>query len=135
MATSKARAARRAAVASGDYSKQYNNAARRIGAQTKQQFDVEIDAALQRSKARMQLPTSYDPELIGTLNEPVLDDDYSVYGCYMYVVDGRVTCSDVFGSVRTLKRCELQKGLSADEVRRCDIYGRADRDLLQGFKV
>ena len=42
-------------------------------------------------------------------NENILADDYPVYGDYLYVVDGQVIRSDVFGTVRTCSR-----------VRRCD---------------
>ena len=38
-----------------------------------------------------------------TKEEP-LPDDYPVYGDYLYVCDGRVIRSDVFGTVATLKR-------------------------------
>src|SRR5687768_7521016 len=37
------------------------------------------------------------------LNEPILEDDYPVYGDYLYVADGRVVRSDIFGNVRRLK--------------------------------
>lgn len=53
------------------------------------------------------------------LNEPILEDDYPVYGDYLYVVDGRVVRSDVFGTVRDLKR-----STGGATVRRCDISGR-----------
>jgi len=53
------------------------------------------------------------------LNEPILDDDYPVYGDYLYIADGKVIRSDVFGTVRDLKR-----DLKATEIRRCDMGGR-----------
>ncbi len=53
------------------------------------------------------------------LNESVLSDDYPVYGDYLYVVDGKVTRSNVFGTVRDLKR-----DTGGLEVRRCDIVAR-----------
>lgn len=53
------------------------------------------------------------------LNEPVLSDDYKVYGDYLYVADGKVIRSDVFGTVRDLKR-----STGAKEIRRCDMSGR-----------
>ena len=53
------------------------------------------------------------------LNEPILSDDYRVYGDYLYVADGKVVRSDVFGTVRDLKR-----DLKALEIRRCDMAGR-----------
>lgn len=52
--------------------------------------------------------------------ETVLPDDYPVYGDYLYVCDGRVVRSDVFGTVRDLRR-----DTGATEVRRCDIVGRS----------
>lgn len=53
------------------------------------------------------------------LDEPILPDDYPVYGDYIYVVDGRPVRSDVFGTVRDLKR-----DTGGQEVRRCDLAGR-----------
>lgn len=51
------------------------------------------------------------------LNEPILPDDYPIYGDYLYIVDGKVYRSDWHGiTVRQLKR-----ELGATEVRRCDI--------------
>lgn len=56
------------------------------------------------------------------LNEPILPDDYPIYGDYLYVVDGKVYKSDWHGiTVRQLKAKETFK-----EVRRCDIVGRRD---------
>lgn len=52
-------------------------------------------------------------------NEPVLDDDYPVYGDYVYVADGKPIRSDVFGTVRDLRR-----DTGAKEIRRCDLVGR-----------
>jgi hypothetical protein len=59
------------------------------------------------------------------LEEPILDDDYPVYGNYLYVCDGKVIRSDVFGTVADLKR-DLRSyyKLDAKEIRRCDIAGR-----------
>lgn len=55
------------------------------------------------------------------LNEPVLPDDYPVHGGYLYVADGKVIESDWFDiDVRRLKLL-----LGANEIRRCDIYGRS----------
>lgn len=57
------------------------------------------------------------------LNEPILADDYPVYGDYLYVADGKVYRSDWHGiTVGQLRRHEGFK-----EVRRCDIYGRKRR--------
>lgn len=83
------------------------------------------------TEPEMQVITRYNPGL-GVPNEYVLDDNVlddndSVYGDYMYVVDGRVTRSDVFGKVRDLKRDEISQGRSANEVRRCNIYGRIEK--------
>lgn len=40
------------------------------------------------------------------LNEPILADDYPIYGDYLYVADGRVVRSDWPGGVgRALYRC------------------------------
>jgi hypothetical protein len=55
-----------------------------------------------------------------TLKEPILPDDYPVYGDYLYVADGKVIRSDLHGvTVRHLKH-----NLGATEIRRCDIEGR-----------
>lgn len=62
------------------------------------------------------------------LNEPVLPDDYPVYGGYLYVADGKVIVSDLHGTdVRHLKH-----HLKAKEIRRCDIYGRKALDAAGG---
>jgi hypothetical protein len=54
------------------------------------------------------------------LNEPVLPDDYPIYGDYLYVADGQVYRSDWSGiTVRELKRYE-----KFSEVRRCDMVAR-----------
>jgi len=53
-------------------------------------------------------------------DERVLEDDYPVYGDYLYVADGRVYRSDWHGiTVGQLKRREKFK-----EVRRCNISAR-----------
>lgn len=59
------------------------------------------------------------PPIIPSLDEPILDDGYKVYGDYLYVADGKVIRSDVFGTVRDLKRAT-----GAKEIRRCDMAGR-----------
>ena len=59
------------------------------------------------------------------LNEHLLPDNYQVYADYLYVCDGKVIRSDVFGTVATLKkdlRCFF--GLKAKEIFSCDIKGR-----------
>jgi hypothetical protein len=54
------------------------------------------------------------------LDEPILADDYPIYGDYLYVTDGKVYRSDWHDiTVRQLKAREGFK-----EVRRCDIGGR-----------
>lgn len=55
-----------------------------------------------------------------TLNEPVLPDDYPIYGGYLYVADGRVVMSDLHG----VTAARLKLALGASELRRCDIIGR-----------
>lgn len=51
--------------------------------------------------------------------ETVLDDAYPVYGDYLYVADGKVIRSDVFGTVRHLKA-----DTGAKEIRRCNMAVR-----------
>ncbi len=59
-------------------------------------------------------------------NEEVLEDDYPVYGNYLYVADGRVYMSDWHGiTVGQLKASE-----KFGEVRRCNISAR--RQALVG---
>lgn len=50
------------------------------------------------------------------LNEPVLSDDYPIYGGYFYVVDGKVIVSDWHG----ITAGQLKLRMKANEVRRCD---------------
>lgn len=59
--------------------------------------------------------------------EKLLDDDYPVYGDYFYVVDGRVEVSDVFGTVRDLRRNLIRRGRSANTVSTCNIHARFPR--------
>ena len=54
------------------------------------------------------------------LNENILPDDYPMYGGYLYVVDGKVTASDLHDV--TVKEYKARTG--AKEVRHCDIVGR-----------
>lgn len=54
------------------------------------------------------------------LNEPVLPDDYSVYGGYAYVIDGHVISSNY----HEITVARLKKYTGAKEVRRCDLVGR-----------
>jgi hypothetical protein len=51
--------------------------------------------------------------------EIVLDDDYPVYADYLYVADGKVIKSPLFGLVKDLK-----KRLGVKEVRNCDMFKR-----------
>lgn len=54
------------------------------------------------------------------LNEPILADNYPVYGGYTYVADGKpVVCP-----LGRAKVADLKKELGAKEIRRCDIVGR-----------
>ncbi len=63
-----------------------------------------------------------DPPFLET--ERILDDKYPVFGNYLYVIDGRIEQSDVFGTVRDLRMFIIRQGRTADEVRSCDIFGR-----------
>jgi hypothetical protein len=54
------------------------------------------------------------------LNEPILADDYPIYGDYLYVADGKVVRSDWHG----ITAREFKAHLKAKELRRCDIIGR-----------
>lgn len=57
------------------------------------------------------------------LKEPILPDDYPVYGDYCYVADGKVVTSDWHGiTVR-----EFKVRIGASEIRRCDMFGRQER--------
>ncbi len=54
------------------------------------------------------------------LKERVLEDDYPIYGDYLYVADGVVIRSDWHGiTVR-----ELKHHLNSKEIKNCDIFGR-----------
>lgn len=61
------------------------------------------------------------------LDEPILPDDYPVYGGYLYVVDGEVISSDWHGATVGF----LKHQIGATEIRRCDIIGRQARGLLR----
>jgi hypothetical protein len=54
------------------------------------------------------------------LNEPILPDDYPIYGDYLYVADGKVVRSDWHGI--TAAQFKRREGIT--ELRRCDIVGR-----------
>ena len=54
------------------------------------------------------------------LNEPILPDDYPVYGNYLYVADGKVVRSD-WHEV-TARFFKAKEGVK--ELRRCDMAGR-----------
>lgn len=60
------------------------------------------------------------------LEEPILPDDYPIYGDYLYVADGKVVRSDWHG----ITAAQLKRHLGAAELRRCDIAGR--RALAEG---
>lgn len=53
-------------------------------------------------------------------NERVLEDDYPIYGDYLYVVDGKVYRSDWHG----ITARELRIKLGAKEIRNCDMVVR-----------
>ena len=57
------------------------------------------------------------------LNEPVLPDDYPIYGDYLYVADGKVVRSDWHG----ITAREFKAHIGAKELRRCDLIGRSPR--------
>ena len=130
MATSKARRARRAAGQRGDFIavKQWCDTHNERLTRVLQYEGVIGGHGLPPEPEKQMLVTQYNPDL-GVPGETVMDDGDPVYGDYMYVVDGRVTRSDVFGTVRTLKRDEIEQGRSAGEVRRCNIYGRVEKGL------
>jgi hypothetical protein len=54
------------------------------------------------------------------LNEPILPDDYPIYGDYLYIVDGKVYRSDW----HDITARELKYRLKANEIRRCDAVRR-----------
>lgn len=56
--------------------------------------------------------------------EYVFTDDHPVFGGYAYVVDGRVEYSNVFGTVRDLRRDIIHNNRTANEVRRCNMAKR-----------
>lgn len=64
----------------------------------------------------------------GELDERTLEDDYPVHWDYLYVVDGKVVCSNVKGTVRTLKEDLRSRGWPAQEVTTCDIFGRQKKE-------
>lgn len=58
--------------------------------------------------------------MTGFENEHLLEDDYPVYGDYLYVADGKVYRSDYHGV--TVKYLKAKEGFK--EVRRCNISAR-----------
>ncbi len=60
--------------------------------------------------------------LAKTLNEPILPDDYPIYGDYLYVADGEVIRSEY----HNVSARELKQWMGVTELRRCDITGRAE---------
>jgi len=57
--------------------------------------------------------------------EPILPDDYPVYGDYLYVVDGKPYRSDWHNI--TVKELKAREGFK--EIRRCNIFARRDASL------
>ena len=57
--------------------------------------------------------------------EDILPDDYPVYGDYIYIADGKIIrCDLLSGTVADLKRDLESIGISAKEIRRCDLVER-----------
>jgi hypothetical protein len=54
------------------------------------------------------------------LDEPILPDDYPIYGMYCYVVDGKVIQSDW----HDITVAEYKRRTGASEIRRCDMVAR-----------
>jgi hypothetical protein len=71
------------------------------------------------SEACDEIHTGLSP----SFKERILDDDYPVYGDYLYVITrgdvSKVIRSDVHGTVKDLKR-----DMNADAVRNCDVKSR-----------
>ena len=57
-------------------------------------------------------------------SERVLEDDYPVYYQYVYVADGIVIRSNIYGIILDLKKDLRSIGLEAIEIRNCDIFER-----------
>ena len=64
-------------------------------------------------------------------DESILNDDYLVYAGYLYVVDdvkngikGFVVVSDVFGTVKNLKRQLREVGYKAENIYNCSLSKR-----------
>jgi len=53
-------------------------------------------------------------------NEPILPDDYPIYGGYFYIVDGTVVTSDWHG----ITAKQLAAKFGGTVVRRCDAVKR-----------
>lgn len=67
------------------------------------------------------------------ISEQVLDESFPVYYDYLYVADGKIVRSD-FGDGSTVARLrdDLRKrGLSADAITTCDIFGRKEHQIEQ----
>lgn len=63
--------------------------------------------------------------------EDVLEDDYPVYGDYIYLVDGIITSSNWHDiTVR-----EFKLYMKAEEIRNCRIYHPARKNARIGDKV
>lgn len=58
-------------------------------------------------------------------NEDVLEDDYPIYGNYLYIADGKVYMSDWHGI--TVGQLKAKEGFK--EVRRCNMSARQAKKL------
>jgi hypothetical protein len=56
------------------------------------------------------------------LDEPILPDDYPIYGDYWYVADGKPVRSDW----HDITAAQLKRAIGAKELRRCDLLGRTE---------
>jgi hypothetical protein len=54
------------------------------------------------------------------LNDPVLPDDYPIYGGYAYLADGEPIISEW----HEITASELKRRMGIAELRRCDLVGR-----------
>ena len=66
---------------------------------TKPQKDTQREIAAAKLIIDGRDPST-DHGAMTDLKEPVLADDYPVYGNFLYIADGKVVRSDVFGTVR-----------------------------------
>lgn len=61
-------------------------------------------------------------------DEPILEDNYIMYGDYWYVVDGSPIRSDLHNV--TVK--EYKRRMKAKEIRRCDLIWRQEEQKRKG---